>query len=125
MITFLSLLSLGCFQPIEDLSTIDTQSVPYESPHLSVDDVLIHRFESTLTCPDGEPAEFFVVAQEGANAESPVAIVLHSGAFDYVMERSDEGRRNLSISGRHFSVIFAKKTKGLLGSWLLFGSFLH
>jgi hypothetical protein len=98
VITWLSLLSLGCFQPIEELSTIDTRTVPYESPHLTAEDVLIHRFESTLTCPDGNPAEFFIVAAEGATAESPVAIVLHSGAFDFVIERSD----GEPLSGPHY-----------------------
>lgn len=98
VITFLALLMAGCFQPTEDLSTIDTQVVPYESPHLTDDGVSIHRFESKLTCPGGEPAEFFVVAGSETDDTSPVAVVLHSGAFDYVVERSDEG----PLAGPHY-----------------------
>ena len=98
VITFLALLMAGCFQPTEDLSTIDTLVVPYESPHLTDDGVSIHRFESKLTCPGGEPAEFFVVAGSETDATSPVAVVLHSGAFDYVVERSDEG----PLAGPHY-----------------------
>jgi hypothetical protein len=98
MIIWLSLLNLACFQPFEDLSTIDTNTLPFESPHLDTDDVLIHRFESTLVCPDGEPADFFVVASESLEDNAPVAVVLHSGAFDYVMERAESG----PLDGPHY-----------------------
>ncbi len=99
MITWLSLLTLGCFQPLEDLASLDTSVVPFESPHLSSDDVYIHSFESTLTCPGGEPARFYVVAKESTQPDAPAAIVLHSGAFDYVIERPEDGT---PLEGPHY-----------------------
>jgi hypothetical protein len=39
-----------------------------------------------------------MVYREGATEGAPVAIVLHSGAFDYVMERSESG----SLDGPHY-----------------------
>jgi hypothetical protein len=83
---------------VDELSTLDTSVVPYESPYLDRDDVNIHRFSSTLTCPGGEPAEFFVVASDDTAPDAPAAVVMHSGAFDYVLERSDEG----PLAGPHY-----------------------
>jgi len=91
VILVLSLLATGCFQPLEDLPLVDTTVVPFDNPHLEADDAVIHAFETTLPCPGGEAARFYAVYRRSTAPGAPVAIVLHSGAFDYVMERSDEG----------------------------------
>ena len=39
-----------------------------------------------LVCPDGTEPSFLTVYPEGASGPQPVAVVLHSGAFDFVRE---------------------------------------
>ena len=84
------MLMTGCFQPIDELSSMDTTKVPFENPHITSDDVFIRLYTSALSCPGGEDARFYIVSRDTAAEDAPVAVVLHSGAFDYVLERSDD-----------------------------------
>lgn len=43
------------------------------------------EFDATVTCPDDEPGAFYMIYPEGAAQTLPVAVILHSGAFDYVL----------------------------------------
>jgi hypothetical protein len=43
-----------------------------------------NEMDASITCPDGQIAQWLAVYPEGATAPMPVAVVLHSGAFDYL-----------------------------------------
>ena len=77
-----------------------TEVIPYDNPHLTVDDAVIQRFDLTLDCPDGEPSSFHMVYREDATEPAPVVILLHSGAFDYVLKPGEGG----PLSGVHYRV---------------------
>ncbi len=98
VIALLPALLFGCFKPHDDLTRLRTKIVPFENPHVESDDAVVRRYETSLECPDGSPAPFFVVYREDKADVGPVAIVLHSGAFDYVMERSEAG----PLEGPHY-----------------------
>jgi len=98
VITWLTMLMTGCFQPIDELSSMDTTKVPFENPYITSDDVFIRLYTSALSCPGGEDARFYIVSRDTAAEDAPVAVVLHSGAFDYVLERSDDG----PLDGPHY-----------------------
>jgi hypothetical protein len=98
VIALLPALLFGCFKPHDQLSRLDTEIVPFENPHVRSEDAVIRRYASALECPDGSMAPLYVVYRESTVSGAPVAIVLHSGAFDYVMERSEEG----PLTGPHY-----------------------
>ncbi len=80
----LLLLAVGCWK-LDDL-TIDATVVPFDNPHVGTRTAVVTSFspDPPLDCPDGRPATFFVVHDEAITDETPVAVVFHSGAFDYV-----------------------------------------
>ena len=45
---------------------------------------VVESFDTSLTCPDGLPAPLYVVSPATSAGPLPVAVILHSGAFDYV-----------------------------------------
>ncbi len=94
----LLLAATGCIKPPGDLTALDFSEVPFENAYLNVDDAVVSAFDTDLTCPDGQPARVFAVYRANTDAASPIAIVLHSGAFDYVVEPDVSGYLN----GRHY-----------------------
>jgi hypothetical protein len=98
MTKFLPILLIGCFKLPGDMEAIDTTVVPFNNPYVTADDVVIQGFNTELECPNGEKSRFFMVYKEDLTEAAPVAIVLHSGAFDYVMESGDGG----PLSGPHY-----------------------
>ena len=72
--------------------------IPFDNPHVMVDDAVIQRFDLTLKCPDGEPASFHLVYRTELETPAPAVILLHSGAFDYVIEPGEDG----PLSGLHY-----------------------
>lgn len=76
----------GCWKPYNEQATLETSNVPYAVPGLEATDALITSFDSDLTCPDGSPARIFVVYREEQSAADGIAVVFHSGAFDYVLD---------------------------------------
>lgn len=72
----------GCYKDFQDLSEIDLQDIPFENEALQSTGALVSTFTADLECPDGKPATFFAVYPENAE-ESAIAIVFHSGAWDY------------------------------------------
>jgi len=93
----LTLLLSGCWST--DLSTTDFRVVPYENPDLFSDEVVIEKVTTGLECPDGEEAVFYAVYNEGATEPGPVAVLLHSSSFDYVIYPKNEGE----LAGAHYA----------------------
>lgn len=85
-LTALLVLGLGCWKPSAELTELTFDEVPYDHPDLLSDTVVISAFDTSLDCPTGEDARFFAVYDTAVTGPAPVAIVLHSGAFDYVVE---------------------------------------
>ncbi len=76
----------GCWKPSAELTELTFDEVPFDHPDVVSSTVVISAFDSTLDCPNGEDARFFAVYDTAQVETAPVAIVLHSGAFDYVVE---------------------------------------
>ena len=55
------------------------------------EDWKIDVYESELQCPDGENTNGYFVYPEGASGSTPVAIIFHSGPFDYVINPANQG----------------------------------
>ena len=79
----LLLLLAGCSKPYGDLPKLSFEEVPYDNPLMTADDAVITAFDTQLACPDGTNARLFALYRSESTEMSPVAIVLHSGAFDY------------------------------------------
>jgi len=92
------LLFAGCFNLPNNETQLDTTTLPFDNEHVSEDGIVIQAFETDLLCPDGEGAKFHVVYKPGTTTPAPVAVVMHSGAFDYVMEPGSDG----PLSGPHY-----------------------
>ena len=88
----------GCFQLPQDLADPITEVMPFDNPFVTVDDAVVQRFDLTLKCPDGEPASFHLVYRAGSKDPAPAVILLHSGAFDYVVQPGEDG----PLSGIHY-----------------------
>lgn len=80
------------------MTELEDTLVPYENPHLIRDDVVIQGFDTELECPDGSLARFHIVYPELMTEPAPVAVVLHSGSFDYVLQHGEDG----PLSGPHY-----------------------
>jgi hypothetical protein len=94
----------GCFQPYQDLPKLDFAEMTFDRPGLESSSAVVRAFDlEAHTCPDGEPARIYAVyseaAVQGDVQEAPVAVVLHSGAFDYIVS-SEDGED--PIEGRHY-----------------------
>ena len=82
----------GCFKPYDDLAPLDLSEVPYDNPLLSVDDAVVQTIDTSLRCPDGEPARVIAIYRTDLEGPQPVAVVLHGGAFDtLVIDEVEEG----------------------------------
>ena len=90
----------GCFQPYQDLPVLDFSEMSFDQPGLETSSAKVRAFDlAEHTCPDGEPARMYAVYAEGAAPGAPIALMLHSGAFDYILS-SEEGESPLD--GRHY-----------------------
>lgn len=79
---------LACVKPYEELATLDFAEVPFDNPLVTSGDARIRTFETTLPCPDGTKARFYLVYRSDLTEPAPAALVFHSGAFDYVLDPS-------------------------------------
>lgn len=93
------LLLTGCFKPYADLAELDFSDVAFENPNLEALDARVASVDSSLTCPDGEAARVFAVYRESWADARPTAVLLHSGAFDYV--RAPDADAPLDGPGYH------------------------
>lgn len=83
----------GCFKPYDDLPELDFTEIRYENPLLVSDDAVVTAFDTDLVCPDGQPARLIAVYRTDLTGPQPVAIVLHSGAFDTLIpQEGPEGQ---------------------------------
>lgn len=73
---------MGCYKDFQDLAEINLKDIPFENPDLEAEGAQVSTFTADLDCPDGEPATFFAVYPVNSTP-SQIAIVFHSGAFDY------------------------------------------
>jgi hypothetical protein len=90
---------MACEKPYTDLSTLNFDRIDYEHPSLSRDDMVLSTFDlEGLECPDGSPARVIALYPTEVPGAMPVAIVYHSGAFDYVLEPDPSGY----INGPHY-----------------------
>lgn len=85
VVTVLLPMLFACFKPVADLPPLNFDQVPYSNDFLEVSDARVSVFDTSLTCPDGEAARVFALWREGLEVDAPVAILLHGGAFDYVL----------------------------------------
>jgi hypothetical protein len=76
----------GCWKPLSDEAALDFSALPYQADGLVATDAIVSAHETSLACPDGEAARFFLAWKESAPTPAPLAVVLHSGAFDFVYE---------------------------------------
>lgn len=83
----------------DEMNTLDPSEVPYQVDGLTATDAVVTGFTSSLVCPDGEAASFFAVYREGVS-DAPVALVFHSGAFDYVIDPDADQ----PLAGDHYYV---------------------
>ncbi|MBN1334824.1 MAG: hypothetical protein JXB39_02575 [Deltaproteobacteria bacterium] len=99
MALLLPLLLAGCWK-LDDAS-FDTSVVPFDNPFVDSQTAVVTAFtpQPALPCPDGQPATFFVVHDDQWTTAVPVAIVFHSGAFDYVLNPSWEA----PLEGTHYA----------------------
>ena len=79
----LLLLLAACSKPYTDLPQLSFEEVPYANPLMSAEDAVITAFDTQLSCPDGSNARLFALYRSENVESAPVAIVMHSGAFDY------------------------------------------
>lgn len=78
------LLLTACFKPYGDLAELDFSDVAFDNPNVLAADARVAAVDTALSCPDGEPARVFAVYRESWADPRPTAVLLHSGAFDYV-----------------------------------------
>ena len=80
----------GCFHPYQDMPALDFTEMVFDRPGLETSSAVVRAFDlETHTCPDGEPARVYALYSEEAAENAPVAVVLHSGAFDYIVSYED------------------------------------
>jgi len=85
LLTALMLLT-GCSKPYGDLAELDLSDIPFDNPAVQATDARVTSVDTSLKCPDGESARVSAVVREGWDTPRPTVVLLHSGAFDYVLE---------------------------------------
>jgi len=92
---FTGVLSSGCWKT--ELISLPQDRIPLSPLAGGPADWVVETFELDIQCPNGELSQFYLVYPESADlrddplAESmPLAVVYHSGAFDYVFAPSPE-----------------------------------
>ena len=92
-------LSTGCWKLDDTIISYDV--VPLENQHVVSENLVVQTFEPSppLECPDGEPATFYAIYDSSITTPVPVAIVFHSGAFDYVKNPAQDDY----LAGTHYA----------------------
>lgn len=115
VIIVLWMLLTGCWQSFSDLPTLDFSEVPYSNPLMASESAVISVFDTVLDCPDGQGTRFAAVYPADFDGQAPVAIVMHSGVFDYLLEGTLDGihYQNPSRLDRGWAVSKIWETLGL------------
>lgn len=86
----------GCWQfPVE----VEFDEVAFQSDVTAVTTGVVRSYSYPIACPDGTDARFYIVHDAAATSLSPVAIVTHSSAFDYVINPNSDN----PLAGTHFA----------------------
>jgi hypothetical protein len=91
------LLSIGCWREHEP--AIDYDRIPLDNPHVEDTQIWVQAFDSGIPCPDMSTAPFYAVYPESLEDPARVAVLFHSGAFDYVINPSPLNR----LEGTHYT----------------------
>ena len=78
-----SLLLTACWT---DLEPVEYEQIPFQNEHVLSEQGVVTTYQLNLLCPDGDKARFYTVHDPNVEGPVPVAIVLHSSAFDYVTD---------------------------------------
>ena len=73
----------GCWKLDDPL--VDYASVAFGNSHVATSTFVVEGFSTGLECPNGDEAYFYAVYDPNVTEEQAVAVVYHSGAFDYVL----------------------------------------
>ncbi len=105
----LVLSSVACWKT--DDQYLNYQTIRLDNEYVDQEiEVFVQTFITyTLTCPDEEPARFYVVYRSDISPDPDVAIVFHSGAFDYVQDPQP----GAPLEGQHY----VQGDNRLLRSW--------
>ncbi|MFH1465099.1 MAG: hypothetical protein ABIO70_12005 [Pseudomonadota bacterium] len=95
----LLLLASGCWK-LDD-PAVGYDIIPLDNQHVVNPDLVVQTFEPTppLKCPDGSSATFYAVYDTKLAGAVPLAVVFHSGAFDYVKNPAQDD----FLAGTHFA----------------------
>lgn len=74
----------GCWRT--DLEPLPVGTVPFEPTAMPVAGWVVEEFETTLECPDASFASIYAVYPTAPTGSIPVAVILHSGSFDYIID---------------------------------------
>lgn len=86
----------ACWQFPED---VEFDEVAFQSDVTNITTGVVRSFTYPLACPDGSDARFYIVYDTAATSLSPVALVTHSSAFDYVINPNFDN----PIAGTHYA----------------------
>ena len=82
--TLLPLLALTACWKLDD-PIVDYSSVAFGNAHVESSTYVVEGFPTGLECPNGDEAYFYALYDPEVTEPQGVAIVYHSGAFDYVL----------------------------------------
>jgi hypothetical protein len=75
----------GCWKT--DLPPLPVGTIPFEpTANPTLAGWVVEEFETTMECPDSSLASIYAVYPTAATGSVPVAVVLHSGSFDYIID---------------------------------------
>lgn len=115
------LMLLACWSVGESEDYFAT--VPFTTPYAETQTGVVETVRTSLECPDGQNARFYVVHDQAANPDAPVAVVLHSSAFDYVITPD----ASEPLGGQHFAGVSGysrlERGWGIQKAWETMGMF--
>jgi hypothetical protein len=93
-----ALVLAGCWKEI--YPSVPTDVIRFQPEYGGPADWVVSRIEVPLRCPDGEPAQFYLLHPEAPpDAPMPAAVLYHSGSFDYVYAPTSDD----PLAGTHFA----------------------
>lgn len=108
---FLCLVSIACWK--EQYAALPSGVLPFRPSAGGPEGWNVAALTLPLTCPDEQPAQLFVLSPADASTADPlpVALLLHSGSFDYVIAPL-AGPDAVYLEGTHFA-----EPSRLTGAW--------